>query len=233
MERYIDKAQQRIYLDKFGFSEFLDQAFVGKLKTYKFSPGEFMIRHGEPADHLWFFVEGRSKVFMTLENGKSLLIRFYAPPEIVGDVEVFSRTPYICNMQALTTVACIGTPSHVFREHAESNPRLLVFMCRNLSNKLANFNLLSAVNQKYTLENRVAAYLAAVSTPHESRHRISEEINTSNLTELADLLGSSYRHLTRTLKKLKNDGIIAKSGDDFVILDRKRLLSMARDIYSF
>jgi len=219
------------YLDIYGYTDVLDDSLISRMKLYEFKPCEYIARSNETPEFLYFYVKGKSKVFQSLENGKSLLCRFYNPPEIVGDVEIFSGKDNVCNLQALTYVHCIGIPIDIIRKAAESSNRLLVHLCSSLGKKLASFNLISAINQNYPLENRFASYLAAVSEPGKDGIILIGEIHTNNLTELADLLGASYRHLTRTIKKFRESGIITKNKKEFIIKDKKTLHDLAKDIY--
>ncbi len=231
MEIKKDKKIVRYYLELHGFLDVLDTSLINQMKVFYFKPGELIIRSYEKPEYLHFYVKGKSKVYQLLENGKSLLCRFYNPPEIVGDVEIFSGKPNICNVQALTDVICIGIPIGIINKAAQSNNKLLVLMCRSLGEKLASFNMISAVNQNYPLVNRLASYLAAVSESGNQYDLLIKELDTKNLTELADLLGSSYRHLIRTIKKFRDDGIIIKNKQEIKIIDKQRLNKLAKDIY--
>lgn len=219
------------YLNQYGFDRILDGNLIHEMKLYKFKPGEHIVRSHEKPKIFYFYVRGKSKVYQLMDNGKSLLCRFYNPPEIVGDVEIFSDMPNICNLQALTPVTCIGISVEKIRKAAETNSELLMLLCKSLGLKLASFNMISAVNQKFPLENRLASYLAAVSETGERGEVMINEIHTNNLTELADLLGSSYRHLTRTIKSFKDRGIITKQNREITIIDKKQLQELAKDIY--
>jgi CRP/FNR family putative post-exponential-phase nitrogen-starvation transcriptional regulator len=219
------------YILLYELSEILDKALIKELKLYRFKPGEYIVRAGEYPTHFYFYVQGKSKVFQLLENGKALLCRFYHPFEIVGDVEIFSGKQNVCNLQALTDVTCLGIPMNRIKKAAESNPKLLKMLCCSLGEKLASFNMISAVNQNYPLENRLASYLSAVSESGKNNEIVIREFYTNNLTELAELLGTSYRHLTRTIRKFRNEKIITKQGAKIGILDQRLLTSMAKDIY--
>ncbi len=219
------------YLNQYGFSQILDESLIHQMHLYEFKPGEHIVRSHEKPKNFYFYVQGKSKVYQLLDNGKSLLCRFYNPPELVGDVEIFSDLPNICNLQALTRVICIGISVEKIRKAAEANNELLMLLCKSLGLKLASFNMISAVNQKFPLENRLASYLAAVSETGGRGEAMVNEIHTNNLTELADLLGSSYRHLTRTIKMFKDKGIITKKNQEITIIDRKQLKGLAKDIY--
>ncbi len=231
MEIKKDNKIIRHYLALHGFLDVLNAPLINQMKLFYFKPGELITRSYEKPEYFYFYVKGKSKVYQLLENGKSLLCRFYHPPEIVGDVEIFSGKPNICNLQALTDVICIGIPIAIIHKAAQANNKLLVLLCGSLGKKLASFNMISAVNQNYPLENRLASYLAAISEPGNQDDVLVNELDTKNLTELADLLGSSYRHLTRTIKKFKDDGIITKKKQEIRIIDKKRLNELAKDIY--
>lgn len=221
----------RHYLKQYGFDQMLDEQLLSQAKLYTFNPGEHIVRSYEQPEIFYFYVQGKSKVYQLLDNGKSLLCRFYNPPEIVGDVEIFSNSPYICNLQALTEVVCIGMPVEEVKKSTETNTRLLQLLCKSLGQKLASFNMISAVNQKFPLENRLASYLAAVSERGTRGELMINEIHTNNLTELADLLGSSYRHLTRTIRQFKEKGIITKENREIQVIDKDQLQKLAKDIY--
>jgi CRP-like cAMP-binding protein len=52
-------------------------------------------------------------------------------------------------------------------------------------------------------------------------------MKTPKLTELADLLGTSYRHLNRVIKKLSLESIIERKKGVFYIKDIQKLKELA------
>ena len=52
-----------------------------------------------------------------------------------------------------------------------------------------------------------------------------------NLTEIAELLGTSYRHLLRTLNNLRDKGAIIKSNSGYIIENKNILSMLAADLY--
>lgn len=61
----------------------------------------------------------------------------------------------------------------------------------------------------------------------------NKEKNTfkENLTETAELLGASYRHLLRTLNSLCSKSIIKKTKNYYEIIDEEVLRGLAEDLY--
>lgn len=219
------------YVDKYKMKDILSDDLIEELALFNFKPREYVIRMHEPLRRLYFFVEGKAKVFMTMENGKSLLMRFYKPFEMIGDVEFACYQHHICYLQAISSVTCLGIEIESVRKRIESSAKLLLFICNSLGQKLATFNTASAINQTYPLENRLASYLIAVSATDEDKLKIVKEIHTGNLTELASLLGTSYRQLTRVIRKFKESGILERENNEFVILDPEGLQALSSDIY--
>ena len=218
------------YLNKYNLKDILTDEIHRELKLFRYSPGELIIRSDDTIVNLLFFVEGKAKVYFLLANGKSLLCRFYKPIEVIGEAELFNSTQYYSNIQAITEVICIGFKVELITKSLQSNHKLLKYFCQSLGSKLTTFNLSSATNLMYPLENRLASYFIAISNTDYYNESSFERIHTESMTELADLLGSSYRNLTRTIKKFENNGILRKNGKAIEILQMDKLEELAKEI---
>ncbi|MEG2718091.1 MAG: helix-turn-helix domain-containing protein, partial [Clostridia bacterium] len=53
------------------------------------------------------------------------------------------------------------------------------------------------------------------------------------LTELAELLGTSYRHLLRTLDALCAQGVLSREENGFRVMDEEALQRLGGDAYRF
>lgn len=213
------------YLNRYGLSGELSDEVKSALKIYRFRQGEHIIRSGGKLEYFYFFVEGKAKVYTLQENGRSLLVRFYLPLEIIGEVEMFTGRNSICHLQALTESVCLGIKSSKMLEACRTDCLLMEFFCRTLSRKLLDFNQASSINQSYPLENRLASYLLSI--PDDGGR-----LKTDSMSELADLLGTSYRHLSRTVKDFTEQGILEKKGKVMAILDQEKLKELGREIYT-
>ena len=79
----------------------------------------------------------------------------------------------------------------------------------------------------YPLENRLASYiLATVQDSEENYLRF-----TGNLTEVSELLGTSYRHLLRTLSNLTSKGAIRKRSNYYEVIEIEILKDLASELY--
>jgi len=229
------------YVNRYALGGLLSPELLAAFTLRRYPEGEHLIRSGQAVEGLFFVVEGRAKVYSQMENGSTLLVRFYAPFDILGDVELFSFDTYVLNVVALEETVCLCLPAVAIRRYAELNTGFLMELCGRLGRKLADFNASAAINLRYPVENRLASYLLAVTGgPGPAAgtgdaggvaSRSGQCLVTDDLGELADILGTSYRQLSRVLRRFREEGIIGGGRGGIRVLDRGRLEPLARDLY--
>lgn len=217
------------YLEHYQISEFFSEALITQMNLSTFERGESIAPLNEPLLHFHILVEGKLKIYSLQENGKKVLIRFYRPMSIIGDLEYLPDYPVKAVVEALESSTLITIPMDILRDHTRECPQFLRFIITNLSQKLFTWSNMAGLNLVYPLENRVASYLVSVSELSD-QNRL-EEIRVNSLEEMADLLCSSYRHLHRILEAFEKDGIIARNRSKIRILDFKRLKSLSVGIF--
>jgi CRP-like cAMP-binding protein len=216
------------YVKRYRIGEFVSSELLGALSVHEWSKGEFLIRAGDPVERLYFFVEGRAKVYGSMENGSSLLVRFYSPFDILGDVELFSFERYILNVEALGPTVCLGLGVDAIKRSADRNGPFFMYLCGRLGRKLASFNTSASINMRYPVENRLASYLLALESG-EGESGLC--LGTEDLGELADILGSSYRQLSRVVRRFRDEGILESRRGRLRVLAPEKLEDLARDLY--
>lgn len=219
-----DNKKLNYYVDKYKINEIFSSDMLSCMEIHHFKKNEHICLSGEDIRYLYFFVEGKSKVYISTPNGKSLLIRFYSPVQIVGEIEILNKTATDCNVQAITDCICIAIPRKEIEEKCLKDPKFLYYVSIHLSLKLSSASLSSSVNVLYPLENMLASYILETHTNEDSN-------NTENLTQISEFLGSSYRHLLRVLNKLESEHIIKRNNKKLIILDKYRLKELAGDLY--
>ncbi len=85
----------------------------------------------------------------------------------------------------------------------------------------ANFNLL------YPVEVRLASYLLSVS-PDESAAGFAGQLSTEQLADAANLIGTSYRHMNRVIRKFSEEGLVERKKGFVRLIDREGLQGVAR-----
>ena len=134
------------------------------------------------------------------------------------------------DVTSVNETTMIGIDVNRIRELALDDPAFLRFVIDNLSQKLYSTSNTLAINLLYPLETRLASYLISITSDENNMKRI-EEIQTSNLTEMASLLGTSYRHINRVLKSFSDRGIVKRKNRRLMITNYEKLRSLSAELY--
>ncbi|WP_455537723.1 cyclic nucleotide-binding domain-containing protein [Terrisporobacter sp.] len=200
------------------------------MKLLKFNKHEYLIREEEELKYLLFFIQGKAKVFKTLPNGRNLLLAFYKPFRVIGDIEIVKNQSATSTIQALSTCYCLAIPMEKARLELIEDRKFLKFTCESLAEKLTAVSMNSSINLLYPLENRLASYINELIIYGENEEGLFIDFD-ENLVNVAELLGSSYRHLLRTLNSLCNKGVLEKQKGKYKVINHMLLKELADDLY--
>lgn len=225
----IDNNKISCYVKKYNLNEIFTKDMQVHMKLWKFNKGEHICKSDETITKLYFLVSGRAKVYTILSNGKQLLLSFNNPLELIGDLECIKLNQFHCNIQAIQETYCISIDLNIIRENLMDDGKFLRYIINSLGKKLTQNTDHNSINLLYPLENRLASYILATSVDDEGE--ATEIMQDCNLIEISELLGTSYRHLLRTLNKFVEKGAIRKKNLNYEIVKRDILTSLAGDLY--
>ncbi|SNT02624.1 cAMP-binding domain of CRP or a regulatory subunit of cAMP-dependent protein kinases [Anaerovirgula multivorans] len=230
MMKINDSRKMNQYISKYEIDKIFTEDMRPFMELFLFKRNEHICKETEDIKYIFFFVEGKAKVYTTLSNGKSLLLCFYQGFKVLGDLELMGFQTASTNVQVIDDSYCIGITLQKVETHLLNDAKFLRFICNSLGEKLNRCSKNSSINLLYPLENRLASYILATgkSMDNEGDGRIEFH---ENLTEIAELLGTSYRHLLRTLKTLALKGAIKRENNHFEIIDKITLTNLAADLY--
>lgn len=218
------------YIEKYGIDKVFSHDMKPHMELFMYRKGEFICKETEEIRYLYFLVEGKVKVSTPLSNGKTLLLCFYEGFQVLGDLEITMREKASTNVQVIEDAYLIAISFEAARALLLNDARFLRFISQSLGQKLIRCSKNSSINLLFPLESRLASYIMAAGkkTGCGEGERL---IFSENLTEIAELLGTSYRHLLRTLNALVQKGILEKKGDWLEVSDERQLKLLAADLY--
>lgn len=226
MKRIINPNMLLSYIEKYDLNSIFEREMIKYMELFCFDKGELICVKGSEMKYIYFLVNGKLKVYTLHDNGKSILLRFYKPLNLLGDVEFLSGFKIQCNVESLNETTLIGIPFIVLHENASCDSKFLKFIIKSLSQKVYTTSNLTSMNLLFPLENRFASYLLSISVDDCTDSNISQ-IKTTNLTELAALLGTSYRHLNRIMNDFIRNDIIQKEKGIIKIKNINRLKELS------
>lgn len=229
MRFYKDTGQIQRYLDKYHVLDMFEDPEVYRAC---FSMAEIRKRenvdYGKYGDYLFFLVEGQLKVYSNLSNGKKLLLYFCRSFEIMGDLEFLQIKNHYVTVEAIQRTTCLALDIRGRREQLLSDTVFLKYLLYQVSEKLAKSSSNVAINMLWPVENRLSSYIRYMA---QDSSKSSRRYFKENLTETAEVLGTSYRQLQRVLKYLCTEEILEKSNGRYEILDEEQLIALSGDIY--
>jgi CRP-like cAMP-binding protein len=225
MRRISDTKLLNQYIKKHNIERIFDDEILKYVQLHFYEKEEYILESGETLEYYYLLVDGKIKIYYPFENGKSMLLKFYKDFNTIGDLELLKGIPILCNIDAVEDTYLIAIPSAILTETYFNNIKLLHHLVDSLSEKLYGTINNSSYNFVYPLINRLSSYLV--------EHLTDENyiILNSSYLEIAQFLGTTYRHLNRTLKEMESKSIIKCDDKKIYILDIDQLRELSKNIY--
>lgn len=209
------------YIQKFQLANVLPDVLLHAMTLEAFEKGERIITQGEIPHAIYFLVEGRSKVYTTSKDGRSLILTFTTPFTVISDIEFIERRPYLNTVEAVTDGYYLKLPLTLVEQYGMQHLPFMTFMLKTLTRKFYdNANALH-FNFLHSVDVRFASYLLAMT--HEEPN-----VPIHDLKDVAQMIGTSYRHLNRIIGQLSDAGYIERAQRTIRILNREQLLHLAK-----
>lgn len=225
MKRISDNKLLSHYIKKHNIESILDSDILKHAQLHFYQRDEYIFEAESNLEYYYLLVDGKIKISYPFENGKAMLLKFYKDFNSIGDIELLKNIPIRCNIDAVEDTYLIGIPTEILRNKYLNNINFLHHLINSLSEKLYATINNSSYNFVYPLINRLASYLA------EYINDKNYIILNSSLKDIAQFLGTTYRHLNRTFKELETEGIIKWEDKKIVILDEDKLRELSKNLY--
>lgn len=194
----------------------------------KFEKNTLIFKEGDSYKGFYILLKGSIKISKYSSGGKESIFHLIKPPESFGDVPLFEGGGYPVNALATTNSTLLFIPKNEFLKLLYSDSSLSFQMLAGFAKRM---RLLTRRIEDLTTKevtSRLAKYLIEE----------SKKANTDKLAEpfvklsvskknIAAYLGTINETLSRSLKKLQDDGIVRCSGKTIFIVNPKQLKKIA------
>jgi CRP-like cAMP-binding protein len=184
--------------------------------------GELLFSDGEPAQGFFIVLDGKVKVYKLSPEGKERILHVIQPGGTFAEAAIFGEGLYPAYAEPLQVSKLLFLPKNAFLDLLRDNSRISINMIAGLSKFLRQFaNQIEDLTFK-DVPSRLARYLMDLS--RGTQRTFDLPISKS---QLASNLGTVSETLSRTLRKLSEDDLIAVSGKKVEIIDFNRLEELA------
>ncbi len=179
----------------------LDQASIRRLQAK-----EFVFIEGDPANHIYRIEAGAVSLFKILPDGRRQILGFAYPGDFIG---LGVQGEHIMNVQAIKPSRIRSMPLAALHKIANMDAGLSFTLYQAIAEELAAARDLMMTTGHRSASERVAAFLIAMSRRNERNAQPAEIVDLPmTRADIADFLGLTIETVSRTLTKLKNQGLI-------------------------
>ncbi|MEK4536510.1 Crp/Fnr family transcriptional regulator [Peribacillus sp. FSL K6-1552] len=226
MKQTEDRQQLNYYLHAHQIESIFNAPLIAQLSLYSFDQGEIICAQGEPSQYLYILVKGKIKIYTTSLEGKKLILSFKTPLELVGDIEYVQGIDIINTVEAVSSVNMIGIHYDSLGKYGSDYTPFLQFLLKTITRKFCIKSNSLSFNLMYPVEIRLASYLLSISFDESDAH-FKGRLSTNSLRDVADLIGTSYRHLNRVIHHLCTEGLIERNKEFIHAKNREGLSDLA------
>jgi len=187
-----------------------------------------IVSEGRKYDGLLVLIEGVSIRYRILHDGRRQVLNITLPGDFIGFPGCFFESA-LYSISALTDCVVSAVPFARLLGLFERSPRLAATIFWSFSCEAAMYaEHLIDVGRRSALE-RVAHFLLELLTRLQAIGLADERSYQMPLTQelIGDALGLSVPHVSRTLKQLREDDLVAVDGQRVIIKDIEALSTLA------
>lgn len=214
------------YLDEYHFDAIFPHLTNVPFVLQRYEANEAILNEGEQMPALLYLVDGKIKATGSVGNGRSLLLRFSHPLAVMGDIEFVRHIPVQSQITAVSECLFIAVSFQYLRKYEMDNAAFLRHLLTHVTYKLQTNTAASRVNLLAPVDQRFASYLMSVM---EGNH-FALDMQAATVSDLAELLGTSHRHLNRVIKHLAEAGIIERERRTIRVLDAAALEQLSEGV---
>ncbi|GGH21631.1 Crp/Fnr family transcriptional regulator [Paenibacillus segetis] len=226
MKEIHDRKLLHSYLQSHQLEPTFNEPIIPHLALYSFDQGELICSQGEPSDQLYVLVKGKLKIYNQSAEGRRLVVSFKTPLEVIGDIEYIQGIDIINTVEAVSPVYMIGVHYRWLRQYSSDYAPLLNFLLDIITRKFLIKSNSFSLNLMHPVEVRLASYILSV-TYDETNILFRGQLSTSSLTDVSNLIGTSYRHLNRVIQKLCAEGLIERTKEFILVKNKEGLSALA------
>lgn len=179
---------------------------IGILRHYNI--GEIIFYEGDESNYFHLLIEGEVSVYKVNTSHETMLIHRFHAPSLIAEVATLKQIPYPASCEALSTTSVLKISRDPFLLILQNDPSISLALISSLTQKIAALELSL---QRHSAPNAMAKVARLVRDDHTIFNRLKG-------IEIARMIAITPETLSRMIKKLKSEGIIAVSSSKEVTL---------------
>ncbi len=187
-----------------------------EISTIKeFNKGSILFYEGDYPKHLVLLTKGILQIYKTDHKGNKIVLHVFYPDNLIAEIANFEKMPYPATAEFLTDGKVVMIDYEIFEKEFLKNPEISFTIIKSLTNKIRHLEHVITNDLVLSSTARVAKFIYE----HE------EEFQNLKKNEIATLLNITPETLSRIISKLKQNKILQKEGNQYIVVNKKELKS--------
>ncbi|WP_457644650.1 Crp/Fnr family transcriptional regulator [Persephonella sp.] len=179
--------------------------------------GDIIFWEGDDIKNTFFLIEGVVKIYKTSNNGNDITLNYILPPSFIGEFAVIKGIKYPLSAEMESNGKLLVFETKGLTKFIEKNKNFMREIIMYLANKIEkNYNYCEDLMEK-NAKKKVAKFIKE----HE------DLFFSLKHTKIASILNITPETLSRTLRELKNEGLIEEK--KIVKINKSKLESLLND----
>lgn len=203
-------------------------AIDARMHVRGYPEGAPIYQAGDPATHLFVLATGKVKLVRPALDGTDVLVDVITPGGLFGSLAALGDASYPDSARSLTVTCALSISAAGFRAVLREHPQVALAALDDVAGRLEQAHAAVRRLSGGTVEQRVASTLLTLAD------KLGEPRGNAILlqlpltrADLAAMTGTTTESVSRTVSRLRRDGIINTGRRWTSILDRARLTAVA------
>ncbi len=186
--------------------------------------GHLLFHEGDPYRGMYVVVRGGVKVFRLSPDGRETILHILFPPQTLAEIPMFAGADYPAHAECLADSRVLFIEKEGFLGLLRENPDLALRMLAGLSRRLRTLATQLEDITAHDVRTRVVHYLLEEFRRQHHPDRALPLITLPiSKSLLAAHIGTTLETLSRTMRKLEEEGLITMKGKTVLLQERERL----------
>ncbi len=208
----------------------LQDSIIEKLSAISiaknFKANETLFFQGDKPSGFYALVEGKIKIYKLSFNGKEQIIRIIDKKSIFGEAAIFINENHPVYASAIEKSELLFFPAQEIILLMRAEPDFSFNMIKFLSKRLIKLTSIIESVALTEVPARIANYIIGLGENNNCPKKCFLKVNRR---QLASIIGTIPETLSRTLKKMKENGIINISGNEIVVENQDKLVALSKN----
>jgi CRP/FNR family transcriptional regulator, cyclic AMP receptor protein len=199
---------------RYGRAEALT-ALADQASPFDYPPGSFLMRQGEPADHVLVLTAGEVAIVSPVRGGGELVHTIMRAGQLIGELALLNDGRRTAGARATSPTTAWAIGRDPFLGFLEANPPAAAALLRQVAARLANREALIDDLLSLDVKSRLAKVLLGLADGHGEPDPGGGTRISLHLThrDLAGMVGASRENVSRALGSFRKRGFIDYDSD--------------------